>query len=317
MTQVVRHGGRAKFSNPVDIRAALEEAIGAKEGSETAVLQEGSFEAGSVEAIYSATVAEGSLPEEAPVVKEDLMFLVRQELRGILPHPVTPIRPSVSPSSCVRALEKALGFGRSALYLEVAVSLAMFAASPTGADLATKRVVMGIYSRAGFNTDVDGEDYKTVNRRINASAALFHKLGREAVLNAMHGLREGKAIESLCSYLGGFNFSGINAVLEYAGKPVKKVEPRIEGRASGEHVAEAATTGERIEARRARQPQPAVVVDNTDGTIVFAGKLSIVVPSDATVAEVRVMVAKLSEFADRMEASLGTPEEQRNREMHA
>lgn len=130
---------------------------------------------------------------------------------------------AISDKSCVTALEKALGFGKSALHLEIAVSLSIFAFSPNGADRESKRHAMEIYKEAGFDTNPEGEDYKTVNRRINAAAALYEKQGRDMFVEAMDGAKEGKAIEALKNFLTQeFNFNGINAVLAAAGKPVKQ-----------------------------------------------------------------------------------------------
>lgn len=227
-------------------------------------------------------------------------------------------RPSVTTASCVKALEKAIGFGRSALYIEVSVALAMFSSSSTGADRSTKRVVMDVYAQAGFEVATTGRDYKTVNRRINASAALYDKLGSEAIAQAMHGLREGKAIESLCNYLAETHkFDSINAVLEFVGKPVEQtntseVRAARSNKEAAAANAEAVSINARIEKRQAERQ--AELLD--DGIIVSAGILSIVIPRTCTAEEVRAMATKLTEFADRLAEEEGTPEEQRNSAMH-
>lgn len=281
-TQGIRSGSRAKFSNPTAIKAAMDTALG--NGNDFV------------------------LTHTPPAVAKTERDIV-----------VATVRPTVTSASCVRALERAIGFGKSALYLEVAVALAVFASSSTGADRSTKRVVMEIYTQAGFDTRLDGEDYKTVNRRINASAAFFNKIGKDAIDAAAAGLREGKAIDAISTFLSAtFNFSGVNAVLEFAGKPVKQTNTpeyrasRLAG-AGGDDKATAVGIGARMDARRLERQAE----DDSDGTIVSAGKLSLVVPGNCTAAEVRAMSVKLAEFADRMEAEMGTPEEQRNREMHS
>lgn len=273
------------------------------------VMEEAVVEGTKVDAVEVYAQVFNLVSPEAPVKeqKDDVVTL-------------TPMRASVTTASCVRALEKAIGFGKQALYLEVAVSLATFASSSTGADRATKRAVMDVYTKAGYNTAVTGEDYKTVSRRINASAALYEKIGREAILSAMRGLREGKAIDSLCGYLDDtYQFTGINAVLEYAGKPVKQTntpEHRAARLASagGEDRATHTLMGERIAAKHA---QMQTIEVDADGIVISAGALSIVVPRDCAVGDLRAMAAKLLDFADRTEAALGTPEEQRNQSMHS
>lgn len=243
-------------------------------------------------------------------------------------------RGTVTPSSCVKALEKAIGFGKSALYLEVSVSLAVFASSSTGADRATKRSVMEIYAKAGFDTlSPEGRDYKTVNRRINASAALFGKLGSDAVLSAMRGQSDARAIENLSNHLREeFNFAGINSVLEYVGKPVEQtntseyraaraaaeVAREVAQRpAEADDVVTAMAVNDRIEARREERKAMVQSPLIDDGIIVSAGAMSIVVPRDALPDAIRAMARKLEDFADRLEAEIGTPEDQRNREMHS
>jgi hypothetical protein len=230
---------------------------------------------------------------------------------------------TVTADSCVRALEKSIGFTKGALYLEVGVALAVFASSSTGNDLSTRRRVMDIYEQAGFDVKDRGPDYKTCHRRMSASAALFDKLGKDAVVEAMRGLRDGKAIDSLCMHLGQeYKFDSINAVLEFVGKPVLQTNTAEVRAARAAKVAaelnnetHSLTVGERMEARMAeRQKQ---IAEDSDGIIVSAGKLSIVVPRDVTPDEVMAMVAKLTDFADRLKAEIGTPEDQRNREMHS
>lgn len=290
-TQGIRSGGRAKFSNMRDMKAAMDKAAGNKPEGETV---EGEFKI--------------TQPEQGKAV----------ETREVV---ATVTRSSVTPGSCVRALEKAIGFGRSALYLEVAVSLAVFASSTTGADRATKRVVMDIYAQAGFDVSPTGRDYKTVNRRVNVSADLFNKLGEDAVKQAMHGLRDGKAIESLTSYLGeDIKFDSINALLEYVGKPVEQTNtPEVRAARAAKEAAEnnAAAVGinDRIAARRAeREKQQA---EDVDGIIINAGKLSVVLPRDCTADEVMMLVAKLTDYATRLAEEAGTPEEQHNRALHS
>ena len=242
--------------------------------------------------------------------------------------------PTVSSSSCVKALEKAMGFGRQALYLEVAVSLAVFASSSTGADRATKRVVEDIYAQAGYDTGIDGKDYKTVRRRIDAGAALYEKLGEEAIFKMASGLRESKAIEAIAkNMLDNYKFTGINAVFEFAGKPVKvgtnkpvignqtTVNPFMgslvmEG-ATAEDVATATRLQERTDARLAIRPQQALTqkarMAEDDGTMVFAGPLCYTVPSDATREQLMLLSEKLIEYA----SSLPTAEDLRDQEMHS
>jgi hypothetical protein len=213
----------------------------------------------------------------------------------------------VTPAACVRALEKAIGFAKSALHLEVAVALAMFASSDAGVDKEVKRKIMEVYTQAGFSTSPTGSDYKTVNRRINASAALYVKMGRHAVLSAMGGLHEGKAIDSLREFLADeFNFNGINAVLAVAGKPVKQTNTPEQaliraakvGQATtvtpkaGEETAMAATVGERIAQRRA---------EDAGMVVIATANLHVAIPRTTTKTEVQELAMLLMDFAAHMD----------------
>jgi hypothetical protein len=130
----------------------------------------------------------------------------------------------VSDGAMTKALKQAFGFGRKALHLEIAVALANFAADGSfKPNLATKKHIMRQYGDAGFEIATDGEDYKTINRRINAAADLYETIGRPAVYEAMGGKNDMEAIASLVDFLiKEYNFKGINSVLRAAGKEVKQ-----------------------------------------------------------------------------------------------
>lgn len=129
----------------------------------------------------------------------------------------------VSDGSCISQLEKAFGFGKSAIHLECAVALALFTFSDKGADRETKRHAMDLYGKAGYDVNPNGEDYKTINRRVNAFATLYEYEERQAWMDAMDNQMEEQAIEALKNFLiQEYNFKGINDILAAAGKPVKQ-----------------------------------------------------------------------------------------------
>jgi hypothetical protein len=294
-----------KFSSPYAATGGLNIKVG-KKGTEKKAPEV-------VEGEVTVTKTEETGPNQEAAESRNVTVTATTELRAS----------TVTPDSCVRALEKSLGFGKSALRIEVGVALAIFASSSTGADLATKRRVMEIYQLAGYEVENRGKDYKTVHRRMKASADLYNMVGRDAVLTAMRGLRDAKAIDSLTQHLGNeYKFDSINSLLEFVGKPVAQTNtPEVRAARAAKELAElnnqthSLSIGERMEARQAeRQKQ---LAEDSDGIIVSAGKLSLVVPRDITPDEVMAMVAKLTDFADRLKAEIGTPEDQRNREMHS
>jgi hypothetical protein len=130
---------------------------------------------------------------------------------------------AVSEGACLTAMQRAFGFGKAALHLECAVALTVFAFSDKGASKEATERLKQIYTEAGFDTNVDGDDYKTVMRRIGAFGKLYNKMDRREIIGAMDGRTENEAIESLKNYLTTeYNFTGINAVLAMAGEPVKQ-----------------------------------------------------------------------------------------------
>lgn len=151
---------------------------------------------------------------------------------------------AVSQGSCLTAMQKAFGFGKAALNLEIAVSLAIFAFSEGGANKEGKRIVMETYAQAGYETDTDGEDYKTCNRRMNAAAKLYDFMTRREVVAAMDGRTEGDAIEALKNYLTQeYNFSTINSILAAVGQPVKQTNTAAYREKKAQDDAAKATAG--------------------------------------------------------------------------
>lgn len=324
-----RFGGRSKFSAG-GIQAAMEAALEAKKPVKNAVNEEIIFDA--VKEV--GEVIDGSLNQEqpAPTNNEETgqTLQATPELSTDVAVTFTPVTQipnpvsTVTTASCVKALTQSLGFGRTALYLEVGVALAVFAGSSTGADLATKRRVMDLYSQAGFEIKNGGKDYKTVNRRVNTSAALFNVLGLATVNAAMHGLRDGEAIKALISHMSTtYKFDTINAILEFVGRPVLQTNtPAVrEARAAAlvqsltqDAAADAALDERMAKQRTERQKKQE---QESDGITIYAGNLNITIPRDTTAAEVMLMVARLTEYAEHLAEEAGTPEDQRNREMHS
>lgn len=132
----------------------------------------------------------------------------------------------------VHALQDAGGFHRDALYLELAVGLALFATRTDGnkVDLQAKKALRAIYEQAGYacKTPV-GEDYKTVSRRIGVSADLFAHLGGTETIHDWVGDTPAKQhVNVIMSHLREYPFDSINGVLAHIGKPVKVNRTRTE-----------------------------------------------------------------------------------------
>lgn len=130
---------------------------------------------------------------------------------------------AVSEGSCLAAMQRAFGFGKSALHLECAAALSVFCFSGNGASREASDRLKEIYAEAGYDIATDGEDYKTIMRRIAAFGKLYTKMDRREIIGAFDGLTEMEAIESLKNYIAQeYNFNGINSILAAAGEPVKQ-----------------------------------------------------------------------------------------------
>jgi hypothetical protein len=245
---------------------------------------------------------------------------------------------NVSQAACVREMEKALGFGKQALHLEIAIALATFAQSEAGPSLEAKRAVMSVYADAGFDVNPNGDDYKTVNRRINAAAALFNHMGMEAVTEAMSGKKDEKAIEALKTFLTTeFSFKGINSVLAAAGKPVaqtntperreqaKKQEAVKQGGTPEQHAQAGAQShkndltpedkgvatevGAEMQARREEVAHNRRATDvQGDVVVLTTAHLHLAVPRDIDMAEISEMITKLATF-QAIRASVGSTQQ--------
>lgn len=130
---------------------------------------------------------------------------------------------SISSESCVLALNSAALNRRRAIQLELGVGLAVYAAEGS-TDKQAKSILCEAYSGAGYDClDDTGRDYKTVNRRLNASARLFNKMGPGVVLAWIGRHRDSRAIELLADEMELLGFQFISDVLDYCDdKPIIK-----------------------------------------------------------------------------------------------
>lgn len=152
----------------------------------------------------------------------------------------------ISTATLVTAIENAAGFSKSALHLELAVGLLLFA-NHGKADLAAKKDLAIVYQQAGYKCATpNDEDYKTVNRRINVAAEFFDWLdGADVVKGWITATSEMQSIQAIVRHLEDeFNFKGMNSVMAHIGKPVILKRDRERIRKQVEAASPARTTGE-------------------------------------------------------------------------
>lgn len=136
------------------------------------------------------------------------------------PAPLT----NVSFKTCVRTIKNLTVSRRGLLHLELAVGLAVFI-DKSAANLEAKRVLARIYAEAGYACEPGEGDYKTINRRIQAVAALYTKLGDEVLNHWLDNVQPGKMLQVLAQKVGELDFKVLDDVLDYVGKPSNRTRP--------------------------------------------------------------------------------------------
>ena len=118
-----------------------------------------------------------------------------------------------------KAIANAALSRRAALQMELAVSLVHFTQESGGTDTIGKANMKAVYHDAGYccMTKAD-RDYMTVNRRLNAMAKLFDKLGSSLVHTWMEGqTKTASILDKVQAELLAYNFYTLDDVLAYVG----------------------------------------------------------------------------------------------------
>lgn len=127
---------------------------------------------------------------------------------------------TVSTATFISAINNATVSYKYALQLEMSTGLVLFAEAGE-ASRDSKRALQQVYIAAGYDcADQYKQDYKTIRRRIDASAALFDWMGKETILKLIENRAEMNAIMACVQHLEQYNLKGINSVLALCGRPV-------------------------------------------------------------------------------------------------
>jgi len=123
---------------------------------------------------------------------------------------------------CATALAHAALNRKMILQLELAVGLCVFALHGS-TDREARAMLNAAYAAAGYHcTHINEMDYKTVNRRINATASLFENL---PIKKWVGHLSDMDAIKAVCEGLEPYELFTIQDVLRYAAPA--KVRPKL------------------------------------------------------------------------------------------
>lgn len=139
------------------------------------------------------------------------------------------VLPRVAHSLLVSSIMQAGASFKSAINMEVAVCLTVFA-NARAANLTAKKELYGIYKEAGYDCEVGGtgKDYKTVNRRIGYAAQFFGSL-KEGTVEEWMGdeTRDNAALQSVVNRLAvAYNFRSMNDVQAASGVVPVARQPR-------------------------------------------------------------------------------------------
>lgn len=210
----------------------------------------------------------------------------------------------------ITALAGAGGFHRDALQLELAVGLSVFSvkADASKVPLDAKKALREIYTKAGYATATpQGEDYKTVNRRINVAADLYQFIGgRETIVDWVGDASPREQVKSIMEHVKKFGFDSVNDVLAHMGKAVAVKRPRTgpsEPTAPG--VSDAAKAASAALAIR----QLTSTLKLPEGRVFSRGPITVAIPVEATYEDVMAIVGDLSVFAATKLRQVQTNEE--------
>lgn len=192
--------------------------------------------------------------------------------------------------TCIRTLYGAAMNRRTAFQTELAVGLAVFLAHGS-TDKPARAMLCGAYNAAGYDCVAStGMDYKTVNRRINATACLFEKL--PVVLWAGKH-KEDKLIVSLFNGLAPYEFFTVQDVMRFC-SPERYLPTRQPISITPDPDALTAPgSGQQTINDMFRRAEDR-------GRRVESGHLHFVIPEDATRDELVALATKLLEIAGEL-----------------
>lgn len=194
--------------------------------------------------------------------------------------------PIISMKTCVDAIAGAMLSRRSALQAELAVGLIVFAIEGE-ANRQAKQTLNAIYGSAGYQCmSATGIDYKTINRHINVTAALFDLIGAQVISEWLADKAELQAVSAIIAQLEPLQFYTLNDVRAFCGKP-EGDQTRQEGR---KDAAPKADAGEGKETQPAGYTQAAGAYnrraeDRQDVIRIDTRTLHIAIPHNAKPAE--------------------------------
>lgn len=207
---------------------------------------------------------------------------------------------NITIETCIDALTIAVMNRRGAIQIELAVGLAVFH-SHGGTNRDARRLLAEVYASTGYQClTITDPDYKTINRRINATAELYEKLpvdkwvGKLTEQNMLRALQEG---------LKPYEFLSYSDVARFC-------QPAIPERPAPVHVAPAT---EMLAPTSNHTGQQKVVnmfrraADQQDSKLIETDHMVVAVPASATPSEIIEVAMQLLALAKAVDNMVSKP----------
>lgn len=204
----------------------------------------------------------------------------------------------ISMETCVAEMNKAAMNRKAALQIELAVGLAVFL---TAKD--PKATLCDVYANAGYQCLLpSGIDYKTVNRRINATGEFFKFLTVERIAKWAGKHSEGQIIAAIALGLEPYEIVGIADVQRLSLPTTVHVAPHQRSRVQPHGgILKGPTTGQDGVRDMFRRGSDKVI-----GEKISTEHLTLTVPENATRGELIEMAIRLMALAKEKQQGLLT-----------
>lgn len=205
--------------------------------------------------------------------------------------------------ACATALNHAAMNRKSAIQLELAVGLGVFHMHG-GADKEARAMLVNAYAAAGYRcTKLADMDYKTVNRRINATASLFEKL---PVSKWVGQLSDMTALQAICEGLAPYELYSIQDVLRYAAPQRVQASTRILVTPNTSILSGPPAAGGHTGQQKIRDQMRRATDQVKNGRSISTEHMSLLIPKDTPRSELIDLAMQLMSLAKDTEKELLT-----------
>lgn len=197
----------------------------------------------------------------------------------------------LSIDTCADALTHAAMNRKAAIQIELAVGLAVFQMHKSTSKDA-RAMLVDAYAAAGYRcVHISEMDYKTVNRRINATAALYEKI---PVAKWVGKLNDSDALKAICEGLAPYELYTVQDVLRYAAPQKVQSLVRVRPAADVLSIPNNHTGQQKVQDQMRRLNDQARA-----GITISTEHLSILVPKDTPRTELIELAQQLLALAEK------------------